>query len=53
MIIQDKEATRYIGGGAISAAFISACSSLFNTLYKFGQDLGSTVRRWVTGTSCN
>ena len=52
--LTNKEAVVYSGGASsgLSAAFISAVTSLIKAVYSFGQDVGSAIRRKYTNTSC-
>jgi len=52
MILSNEEAIAYVGGGKITAALLSAATSLFKSLYEMGQNLGTTIRRLITKTSC-
>lgn len=46
-----KESMEY-RGGAISASLISAVGNAAKIIYSIGQNLGSTIKRWISGTSC-
>lgn len=53
MKLTDNEAVQYVGGGnVITAALISATTKVITMLYQFGQNLGSTIRRLISKTSC-
>lgn len=53
MILSKEEAMTYVGGaGTIKAAVVSAITSAAKFIYELGQNLGSTVRRLKTNTSC-
>ena len=51
--LTNDEALAYSAGASgLSAALISAITSLMKAVYSFGQDIGSAIRRKVTNTSC-
>lgn len=52
MILNSEEAIAYIGGGKITASLLSAANALFKSIYEMGQNLGSTIKRWLTKSSC-
>lgn len=52
MILSKEESIAYVGGGKISAAMISAATSLFRSIYEMGQNFGSTIRRLIAGKTC-
>ena len=41
-----------IKGGTIAANFLNSVSRLIEGIYKIGYNLGSTIRRVVSGTVC-
>ena len=51
MIINSDESIKY-AGGATSSAVITAFTNMIKTLYGIGQNLGSAIRRLISGTTC-
>ncbi len=45
MRIDKNEALKCIGGAGITASLVSAVTSLINTIYGIGQDIGYTFKR--------
>lgn len=41
-----------INGGALSATMMNALSRAATTLLKIGQTIGSSIRRFITGSYC-
>jgi len=41
-----------IRGGSLSATYINAMVKAADLIYEVAQNLGSSLRRWVTGSSC-
>ena len=52
MILTKEESITYIGGGKITAALLSAATTLIKSIYSMGQNLGSTIRRLISKTPC-
>lgn len=52
MIVSKEETITCIGGGKITAALLNAAATLIKTIYGMGQNLGSTISRWISGISC-
>lgn len=52
MILQENESIKYIGGGTLSAALVSAVSALIKNLYQIGQNLGSSIYRMFKKQYC-
>lgn len=49
MKLEKTEALTITGGAGLTATFISACNTIFKTLYGFGQNLGESIKRLVSG----
>lgn len=41
-----------INGGGLSSQFLNAITKAASTIYGFGQGVGSTIRRLVSGQYC-
>jgi len=52
MVLSREETIAYVGGGKLTAALLSAATSLVKSLYEMGQNLGSTIRRIFSGNYC-
>ena len=52
MQLTKEESITYIGGAKLTAALITAVTTLVKSLYEWGQNFGSTVRRLINKTSC-
>lgn len=53
MNIREEEAITYVGGASkVTASLVSALTKAVSILYSIGQNLGSTIRRYVTGSKC-
>ena len=52
MVLNKNESILYVGGAGISAALISAIGRFAIALYGWGQNFGSTLRRYFSHTSC-
>lgn len=48
MKIDKVEALNITGGAGITASLISACNTIFKTLYNFGVEFGKSVRGLFT-----
>lgn len=51
MEISAKEQEKYVGG-AVTASLVNAVTGLIKIIYNIGQNLGSNVRRLISGTQC-
>lgn len=52
-IITSEQSKKYIGGaGGFTASLIGYSVTLFRLLYGFGQNLGSSMYRYMHGISC-
>lgn len=53
MILTKEESMLYVGGAStIKAAVITAITSAVKFIYEVGQNLGSSIKRYRTNTSC-
>ena len=53
MVLKDNESVNIIGGAStITAALISAATKIINTIYGFGQNLGSSIYRLIHKQMC-
>ena len=51
--LTNKEAISYTGGaGGLTASFIASTVQMFRMLYSFGQNLGSSVYRYMHNIRC-
>lgn len=48
-----KEQMKYICGGAITSAMLNAITKAVNTIYEFGVQVGSSLRRLIKGKYCS
>lgn len=52
-ILTNVEAKKYTGGaGGLTATFIASSVNMFRLLYGFGQNLGSSIYRYIHNISC-
>lgn len=51
MVLNSDESILYVGG-AVSASWLTAAGKLIIAIYSYGQNLGSTLRRLFSHTSC-
>lgn len=51
--LTEKQLLCIIGGASISGTLVNAFTSAFKTLYGFGQNFGSSVRRIVNRKLCS
>lgn len=52
MMLSSEESLSYIGGAKITASLLNAAATLVKSLYEWGQNFGSTLRRLINHTSC-
>ena len=53
MNIKEEESLTYVGGASkITASLVSALTKAVSILYSIGQNLGSSIRRYVSNTKC-
>ncbi len=51
--LSDKELLCVVGGASISGTLVNAFVSVYKTLYTFGQNFGSSIRRLVKRKLCS
>ena len=52
MILSKEQSIMCVGGGKITAALLTAATNLVKSIYEIGQNLGSTIRRLISGNMC-
>lgn len=48
-----NEEMKSIDGGAFTATMLNAITKAVNTVYEFGRQVGSTLRRLINGKYCS